>query len=330
MAEGRFNNPVIAALAGFSDRFRKQELEERLQKGDHFQGKTVLITGANSGVGFALAVEAARRGAYVIMACRSQIPEAGKKVREVSGSAKVEMRYVDFTNLQTIHDFVKGLWQNGIQVDVIYLNAASAAPKTRKTTDGMDELFQVNYFANFILVNLLLYNKIIQPNADHQPRIIFISSDSHRNASAIDYQEFGKYFDYGLSKAISNYSYFKFVLNTFAAELSRRLNKQQVVAQVNAICPGPVNTNIIKEVPQPVRMILRGIFAVIFRSPAQAALPIIYMGCSADFANKTNQYMHMFTPKSMDTKVYDPEEGEKLWRESAKLWQRVDERAIDV
>jgi hypothetical protein len=53
------------------------------------------------------------------------------------------------------------------------------------------------------------------------PRIIFISSDSHQGCSAIDYNEFGRYYDYGVSKGIENYSYFKLVLNTYAMELSR-------------------------------------------------------------------------------------------------------------
>ncbi len=93
MAEGRFDNPVVASLTGFYDRFRKQELKPRFKETDNFNGKTVLITGANSGLGFAIAVQAAKRGAKVIMACRSQIPEAGEKVKKLSGSDNVEIRY---------------------------------------------------------------------------------------------------------------------------------------------------------------------------------------------------------------------------------------------
>lgn len=329
MAEGRFSNPVVAALAGFYDLFRKQELQDRLQDADHFRGKTVMITGANSGLGFALSVEVAKRGGHLIMACRRHLPEVLQEVKRQSGSDKVEMRYLDLGDLSTIHTFVETLQSEGITLDVTYFNAASAAPKTRITASGLDELFQVNYFANFVLVNALLYHRVIQPDHKQQPRLIFISSNSHRDSSAIDYEEFGKYFEYGISKAISNYSYFKLVLNTFATELSRRLNRHQVVAQVHAVCPGPVNTNIIKEAPQPIQGILRGIFTIIFRSPKKAAQPAIYLGCSADFANTTNQYLHTFIAKQMDGKVYDEEEGKKLWEESAKLWEQVDPKAFD-
>lgn len=330
MAEGRFDNPVIAALTGFYDLFRKQELATRFTEKDRLDGKNVLITGANSGLGFALAVESAKRGARVIMACRRQIPEAGEKVKELSRSDKVEMRYIDLTKIDAIHDFIVEIYREKICLDVTILNAASAASHSRITESGQDELFLVNYFSNFILVNLLLQKGIINSTGAVQPRIIFISSDSHRGSSAIDYNEFGKYFKYGVSKAISNYSYFKLVINTFATELSRRVNKEGVKIQVNAVCPGPVNTNIIRETPFLIRIVLRAIFSVIFRSPPKAAQPVIYLASSDDFMNRTNQYLHMFIPKRMDEKVYDKQEGLKLWRESARLWKQIDKKALEL
>jgi NAD(P)-dependent dehydrogenase (short-subunit alcohol dehydrogenase family) len=327
MAEGRFDNPIVASLTGFYDRFRKQELKSRFKETDNFNGKTVLITGANSGLGFALAVQAAERGARVIMACRSQIPKAGEKVKKLSGSENIEMRFLDLTKITSIHNLVENLVRDKIELDIVILNAASAASRSRQTESGQDELFLVNYFSNFILANLLLSMGLLKPDSEKQPRLIFISSDSHRGASDIDYNEFGRYFDYGVSKAISNYSYFKLVLNTFATELSKRINKDKTLVQINCICPGPVNTNIIREVPFPIRIILRGIFTIIFRSPAKAAPPVIYMATSSDFFGKTNQYLHMFIPKRMDEKVYDELEGKKLWEESDKLWKKLDEKA---
>jgi NAD(P)-dependent dehydrogenase (short-subunit alcohol dehydrogenase family) len=80
-------------------------------------------------------------------------------------------------------------------------------------------------------------------------RLIFISSDSHQGASSIDYNEFGRYFQYGVSKAISNYSYFKLVLNTYATELSRRINKDKLRLSINVICPGPIKTEMLASRP---------------------------------------------------------------------------------
>jgi NAD(P)-dependent dehydrogenase (short-subunit alcohol dehydrogenase family) len=331
MSHGRFDNPVVASLAGFWDRFRKQELESRLTEKDRFDGKNILVTGANSGLGFAIAVEIAKRGGRVIMACRRQIPEAGEKVKKLSGSDRVEMRHLDLTKIGSIHAFTDGLERDGIKLDVTILNAGVTPAKARKTESGQDEMFLVNYLSNVMLTNLLITSGVINTNTNtntndssFKPRVIFISSDSHQGSSAIDYDEFGRYFDYGVSKAIANYSYFKLVLNTYATELSRRMNKVGYKAGINVICPGPVNSNIVKEAPLFLRLILKGIFSIIFKSPARAALPVVYMSISPDYEGRTNEYLHMFRHKKMDPKIYIPEEGSRLWERSVELWKSLD------
>jgi NAD(P)-dependent dehydrogenase (short-subunit alcohol dehydrogenase family) len=325
MAEGRFTNPVIASLAGVKDFFAKQQLASRFSDKDRADGKTVLITGANSGLGFALAVEFAKRGARVIMAGRSKIPEAGNQVKKLSGSENVEMRYLDLSKIETIHLFVQALTDQGIEVDICVLNAATALPGSRKTDSGQDEMFLVNYLSNVILTQALLSKSVIRmKDASPVSKMIFISSDSHQGATNIDYDEFGRYFTYGVSKGISNYSYFKLVLNTYATELSRRINKDGVKLSINVICPGPVASNIVKEAPWLLRMTLKGIFWIVFKSPSKAARPVVYMALSPDYEGTTNDYLHMFNPKKMDPKVYESGEGEKLWTQSMDLLKSID------
>lgn len=330
MAKGRYKNPVVATASGMFDIFRQQSLAERFTDRDRLDGKTILITGSNSGLGFATAVEMAKRGACVIMGCLEEIPEAGEDVISQSGSSRVDMRFVDLRDLDAIHALVESFVRDHITLDVVIFNAASAVPHSKRTIHHQDELFFVNYFANFVLSNLLIEKGIVQPDPNNQPRLIFISSDSHQGASAIDYSEFGRYFEYGLAKAMSNYSYFKFVQNTFATELSRRLNRHGVAVQVNLICPGATNTNIIRHIPQPFRLMMRGIFNLFFQLPAKACLPIVYLAASDDFVGKTNQYLHMFTLKRMDEKSYLRDEGEKLWEASEALWRKLDQRAPSV
>ena len=325
MAEGRFTNPVVASLAGVKDFFSKQELASRFSNEDRAEGQTVLITGANSGLGFALAVEFAIRGARVIMAGRSKIPEAGNRVKKLSGSETVEMHYLDLSKIETIHSFVQGLLEQRIHIDICILNAATALPGSRKTASGQDEMFLVNYLSNVILTQLLLSKSVIElKESSPFSRMIFISSDSHQGATYIDYNEFGRYFEYGVSKGISNYSYFKLVLNTYATELSRRVNKSSMHLGIHVICPGPVHSNIVKEAPWLLRMTLKGIFWVVFKSPAKAARPVVYLALSEDYKGKTNEYLHMFNPKKMDPKVYELQEGEKLWDRSLDLLRTID------
>lgn len=242
-------------------------------------------------------------------------------MKKLSGSDHVEMRYLDLSKINTIHDFCNGLIQDGIHLDAVILNAGVALPKARKTASGLEEMFLVNYLSNVILTTLLLNKGIISRTADPKSRITFISSDSHQGSSYIDYEEFGKYIDYGPSKGIANYSYFKLILNTYATELSRRVSKDGVKVGVNVICPGPVHSNIIKEAPFFLRVTLGAIFRIIFRSPKKAALPVVYLSISPDYEGKTNVYHHMFKVKQMDPKVYEEKEGLKLWEESFRLWK---------
>jgi len=337
MAHGRFDNPVVASMTGILDIFRKQKLSERITENDRIDGKTCLVTGANTGLGFAIAVDLAKRGGKVIMACRSQIPEAGEKVKKLSGSDNVVMKYIDLSKIDTIHNFVLELKQENITLDYTVLNAGVALPKARKTASGLDEIFLVNYLSNFILLNLLLNNGVIQnttisknkKSKDKPARVIFISSDSHQKSSFIDHDEFGRYFEYGLKKGMNNYSYYKLVLNTLAVEISKRvnLNPNNPDISFNVICPGPVNTDIVREAPWIVKVSLKGIFSIFFQSPEKASKAVSYITISEDFEGKTANYMHMFNPKEMDYKVYIPEEGSKLWEHSIEVWKRVDENA---
>ncbi|MDX1430430.1 MAG: hypothetical protein R3282_09085, partial [Rhodothermales bacterium] len=233
---------------------------------------------------------------------------------------------IDLSDVESIHALVDGIVVDDVRLDVLVLNAATTLPKSRRLENGQDEMFMVNYLANFILVNLLLEKGAIRVGTS-RPRLVFISSDSHQGASAVDYGEFGRYLPYGVRKAINNYSYFKLVLNTFAVELSRRLRRANLGIDVHVICPGPVNSNIIKEAPQPLRAVLRAIFTIIFPRPSKAAQAPIYVAASEDFAASRLRYLHMFNEKKMDEKVYDPEEGDQLWRRSSELWRQIDPRA---
>jgi NAD(P)-dependent dehydrogenase (short-subunit alcohol dehydrogenase family) len=336
MAKGRFDNPIIAALNGFLDLFRTQELEKRYRITDRIENKVCLVTGANSGLGFAISVEMAKRGAHVIMACRRQIPEAGEKVKKRSGSGKVEMRRLDLSSIESIHSFCDGLKKDGIRLDITILNAGVALPRDRKTSSGQEEMFMVNYLSNVILTSRLLNDAVIpgyagtKESRESESRIIFISSDSHQGSSYIDYQEFGKYIPYNVSRGMEYYSYYKLVANTWFTELSRRINSDGIQVGIHVICPGPVNTNIVKEAPWLLRMVLRGIFFIIFKSPAKAARPVVYMAVSDDYRGKTNEYLHMFKPKKMDPKVYEQKEGGKLWERSVELWKRIDPNAVSL
>ena len=153
MAHGRFDNPIVAALAGVKDFFRKQDLAGKLGDSDRIDEKTCLITGANSGLGYALSVDLAKRGGKVIMANRRHLDTSQKRARSDSDSENIYSKYLDLSKIDTIHDFVDQLKNEGESLDIVILNAGVALPKARKTNSGLEEMFLVNYLANFILLN---------------------------------------------------------------------------------------------------------------------------------------------------------------------------------
>jgi NAD(P)-dependent dehydrogenase (short-subunit alcohol dehydrogenase family) len=332
MSHGRFGNPVEAALTGLKDLFGRQELAERLGDELRIDGQTCLVTGASSGLGFAVATQLAARGGRVLTVSRSGIPEKGKEIERLSGSKTVEMFGADLSDLAQVNRLADTLRDRGERIGVFVDNAGIATPRARKTAQGLDAMFVTNYLAKFLLANRLLRDGTIanhtfaaKPRAGGPlPRVLFVSSDSHRGASAIDWAEFGLYRDYGVNKGINNYSYFKLILNTFASELARRLTPGGAIdVPVHVMCPGPVNSDIVRDAPAPLKAFLRVVFTLFFRSPEVAARPAVYACVSPEFAQETNRYLHMFNPKRMDEKCYDEAAGAELWRRSVALLRDV-------
>ena len=116
MPQGRFKNPVEAVLTGIKDFANRKSNVRPLNESDRLDGKVCMVTGANSGVGYAVALDFAKRGAHLIMACRSGIPEAGEKIKAESGSDKVEMMQVDLSDVPSINNLADQLRDRNIPV----------------------------------------------------------------------------------------------------------------------------------------------------------------------------------------------------------------------
>jgi NAD(P)-dependent dehydrogenase (short-subunit alcohol dehydrogenase family) len=329
----KYDDPVSATLTGIMDLFRKQEPAGELKPTDRLDGKTVLVDGASSGLGFAIAVEVARRGARLIMACRSGIPEKGEEVKKRSGNADVCMVHVDFADIRSINQLINELRSaslfgdgagSGVKIDVFICNAGIVPKQSRRTPQGLEEMFMVNYFSKFIFVNLLLDNHCFNVQGPGIPRIIFVASESHRNPEKFEWDEFGKYMEYQIGKSIELYGYYKLLLTTFSVELSRRLNPGVGTNySVFSLCPGPVNSNIAREAPKVFLPLLKLVFGLFFKSPSKAAVPVIYLASSGDVKGKTFDYLFLMSRKEVDEKSSDPENGRRLWELSEKLWQSL-------
>ncbi len=322
--QGKFNSPSNAIIAGIIDLFTEKKYTGKIKDDDRLDHKNVLITGANSGLGYAVALKLAERGANLYMACRSGIPEKGEKIKKITGSTTVWMLPVDLSDLNSIRAVVDQIVKKHIKFDVIICNASIVPRASRKTKQGFEEMFVVNYLAKYVLLKLLLDQKCIRLARTERSRIIFISSESHRNPIEFDWANFGKYQNYGISRTVELYGYYKLLLTTFAHELSRRLNSDNSSnISVFTLCPGPVNTRIAREAPLLFKPLLKLIFTIFFKSPRKAAAPVVYFASSHDVDNKSFDYLHMMNRKEIDTKASDKGNGIKLWEKTELLLQEL-------
>lgn len=318
-SENKYNSPLTATIKGISDLFKKQERVGDLSPDERLDGKKVLITGSSSGLGLAVAKQLASIGAEVIMAVRSGIPEKGEEVKKASDSGTVSMLFVELSDFESIDALVDELLSNHGKIDMLISNAAIVVNKARKTSKGIDEMFMVNYLAQFYLINLLIENEAFNHEADTIPRIIITSSESHRNPSAFEWDTFGVFQDHKMAKTVERYGYYKLLLTTYARELERRLNKEKINYSVFSLCPGPINSNIAREAPKVFHPLMKLIFSLFFRSPQKAAEPVLYLAASKDLEAKGKDYLFLMSRKEVDEKADDPINGNKLWELSGAL-----------
>lgn len=180
-------------------------------------GKTFLITGANTGLGFQTAQELAKKNAYVILAGRNsdKINEAISDIKKNSPAAKLEAGIVDLSDLNSVKEFATIILERHKRLDVLINNAGVMFPPPSKTRDGFEMQFGVNFMAHFALTAYLfpLLNKTLNS------RVVTLSSIAHKNGK-IDFDNlklekpYDKFREYGQSKVADL---------IFAFELQKRL-----------------------------------------------------------------------------------------------------------
>lgn len=342
MAKAKHGTAASATMSGILDLFKKQKKAGELKESDRIDGKRCLVTGANSGLGKAVALELARRGGKVMLALRSGIPEAGEEIIEKTGNREVEMMRLDLSDFSSVRGFCDEMKRRGMQFDRAVFNAGVVPGRARRTIDGYEEMFQVNFLSKFLLVNRLLADgtipntlfrgrggQVLPAGGGDPPRIVFTSSEVHRSPETIDFSDVGRFHDYAMKGSMKEYGYTKLLLTIFFKELARRLSVSGSSADgdfggkpdvsVFALCPGPVNSKIARDAPKIVRPLLRLVFSIFFKNPAKAAEPVIYFCCSPDAAGKSGMYLHLMTEKETAPLTLDPENGRRLWEASEKL-----------
>jgi len=315
-------NVVTAIITAVSDLFSREGQLPPIGLDERFDGKTALVTGANSGLGKAVAIQLAERGAHVLMACRSGHPDAGEEVKRASGSGRVEMLRVDLADLESAQMLCDELRDRARPIDIAVFNAGLMPVRARRSPQGFELMFAVHFLASRLMVERFLADGVLVRSSDpaKRPRIVFVSSEAHKSSAPIDFDRFGAFVDYGLKDGMKEYGRSKLHLCTYATELARRLNQgDEVVIGVSALCPGPVASNIAREAPPWLKPIVPPLLKLLFRSPEKAAGPVLLLAGGRAMEGRNGVYLHLLREKPVSEEASDPEKGRLLWEKSEAL-----------
>jgi NAD(P)-dependent dehydrogenase (short-subunit alcohol dehydrogenase family) len=323
MAQLDENHPFAAVLAGALDRFRVRRQIPALALDERLDGKLALVTGGASGLGFATSVDLARRGARVILADRRDPREAHRRAVSLGvAPGAIEPLQVDLSDLAAIDRVVKDLARRGTRLDRLVLNAAIVPTSARRTPQGLDEMFVVNYLSSFALVTGLLDLGVLPGDRREGdvPRIVFVCSESHRWSGDLVLDGMDGPRDGSPRRVLTWYGTYKLMLATFAWELARRLRAGGAPrVGVFALCPGAMRTGIARELPATLRAPLDVLMRLFFQDPFVADEPVLHLACSRALEGRTAVYLHKMAEKAVDPRAADPGLGRALWGASAAV-----------
>ncbi|KAL5487320.1 hypothetical protein EMCRGX_G019909 [Ephydatia muelleri] len=270
-------------------------------------GKTVIITGANTGIGKETAVDLARRGARVILACRSEEKgeEAVVEVRARSGNDKVVFRRLDLASLESVRQFASSILEEEPTIDILINNAGVMACPYAKTEDGFEMQFGVNHLAHFLLTNLLLDRLKEAPTA----RIVNVSSIAYRRAKGINFDDLNSEKSYSPFLA---YGQSKLANILFTRSLAKRLAGTSVIA--NCLHPGGIRTELV------LYSLATPLTFMFMKSPMEGAQTTIYCAVDEAVEGVSGKYFKDCKVTEPNTKAaVDDDMAEHLWKVSAEL-----------
>lgn len=289
------------------------------------EGKTVIVTGANTGMGLIIAKELAVRGAKVILACRSEKKgkEAEEKVwREVrarGGKGAAQFASLDLSQLSSVREFADKLKESHDSVDCLINNAGIMVPPHNYTPDGFESQFQVNYLSHYLLTRLL--SPALE--ASKNPKVVNISSLASENIG-ISNGEFEKIARCKQEEydAFQAYRQSKLAQVLFTVEMNRRMGES---ITVNAVHPGIVNTELFSRSDNVVWKALIGSVgwameqAGVVYSPERGASTAIHLATSPTAKTSSGGYFADCAPRPANPVAFNSSIAKEWWEKSAQL-----------
>jgi NAD(P)-dependent dehydrogenase (short-subunit alcohol dehydrogenase family) len=274
------------------------------------KGKTVLITGATSGIGRSTARELARLGATLFMTCRDRKrgEEAIAEIGDATGNRDLHLLVGDLASQADIRRVATEFLTTGRPLHVLLNNAGVVNLNHELTGDGIETVFAVNHLAYFLLTLLLLDR--LKESAP--ARIVNVASDAHKFGK-LDFDDLGGERRYRWTQS---YGQSKLANILFTRELARRLEGTGVT--VNCLHPGAVATGLGKNNGAWAQRLI-GFLGVFFRTPDRGAETSIFLANSPNVEGVSGKYFSNCKERRPSAAASNDEDARRLWKVSAEM-----------
>ncbi len=296
--------PCLPAFAGYADSvprspFDAETTAEEATVGVDLTGKTALVTGCNSGIGYETMRVLALRGAHVLGTARTA-EKAREACASVTGSTTpLVLELSDFDSVVACADRVRAM---DVPLDMLICNAGVLFRDLRQL-DGLEMHFVVNHLGHFLLVHRLLDQVVAAP----QGRLVVVGSMAHRSTppGGIQFDDLS-----GAGWERSAYGHSKLANGLFALELARRL--EGTGATANVLHPGVIETNIFRHVDV-------NLPAHILKTVEQGAATTCYVASHPSLAQVSGYYFSDCNPEEPSADMRDAAMARRLWDVSEAL-----------
>lgn len=268
------------------------------------QGRMVMITGANAGMGKEIALALAAMGARVVMVCRDRArgEAAQAEVRQRTGNGDIELLLGDLSSQQSIRGLVLEFKASHDRLDVLVNNAGVTLARRVETADGLESVFATNHLGPFLLTNLLL--PVLTASAP--ARVVTVASRAHAMGK-IDFDDLQAAHSYNEIRA---YNQSKLANLLFTYELARRSAGTAVTS--NAADPGFVKTNLRVPFPYSIFSFMRG-------TAVDGARPSVFLASSPEVEGISGRYFNRKGELKSSELSRDEAVARQLWEVSAQL-----------
>jgi NAD(P)-dependent dehydrogenase (short-subunit alcohol dehydrogenase family) len=270
-----------------------------------FSGKNCLITGANSGLGFAVSRIFARRGAHTILLCRNneQGEEAVRTIERETPNASVDLMICDLASMKSTHSFIRNFKAQYSKLDILINNAAVMKRKRTVTEDGFEMMFQVNYLAPFILMNAFL--ELLENGSSHHILNIALPSEDLR--LNFDDLQFKKTYH-----MFNSFFQTKLCLLMASLEMSRRHENDELT--VTLAVPGSFKSNLARDF-----LGLGWVKNLFVASVDSAAENILFVVELVEGQQRSTRLFEKREEKHLTPYWQDTEVSERLWSTTEAL-----------